>query len=145
MSSFVYSMMCCLTSNRMQKVRELFCCLKLSSNNFEFNNFDFLINGLLHKNNNVFSFIFEWNSEFKHEGKQLSININSKNYIKDPNLNISTKNINFNHFWPCFFLCLVRNCQIDVLLFWQFVFYGKMGRRCGYLMCFWQELGKSWG
>ena len=65
--------------------------LKLSSNNFEFNNFDFLINGLLHKNNNVFSFIFEWNSEFKHEGKQLSININSKNYIKDPNLNISTK------------------------------------------------------
>ena len=44
---------------------------------------------------------------------------------------------------PPFFWWLVGNCQTDVLLVWLFFVAGKMGRRGGYRMCFWQELGKS--
>ena len=44
---------------------------------------------------------------------------------------------------PPFFWCLVRNCQTGVLLVWLFFFAGKMGSRCNYRMCFWQELEKS--
>lgn len=56
--------------------------LKLSSNLLEFANFEFLINSILNRPNNIFNFIYEWNSEFKFEGKLYSINKNHSNYVK---------------------------------------------------------------
>lgn len=56
--------------------------LKFSSNLLEFANFEFLINSVLNKPNNIFNLIYEWNSEFKYEGKLYSINKNHPNYIK---------------------------------------------------------------
>jgi len=55
--------------------------LKFSSNLFEFNNFEYMINSLLNKQNIVYNFIFEWNSEFKFEGKIYSINKKHSNNI----------------------------------------------------------------
>ncbi len=56
--------------------------LKFSSNLLEFANFEFLINSVNNKPNNIFNFIYEWNSEFKYEGKIYTINKNHPNYIK---------------------------------------------------------------
>jgi len=56
--------------------------LKFSSNLLDFSNFEFLINSVLGKSNNIFNFIFEWNSEFKYEGKIYSINKNHPNFLK---------------------------------------------------------------
>jgi len=73
--------------------------LKLSSNLLEFANFEFLINSVLNKPNNIFNFIYEWNSEFKYEGKLHSVNKNHPNYIKPleeasgtPKINIKDNN-----------------------------------------------------
>jgi len=55
--------------------------LKFSSNLFDFNNFEFMINSLINKQNTVYNFIFEWNSEFKFEGKVYSINKKNPNSI----------------------------------------------------------------
>ena len=41
--------------------------LKFNSNNFEFENLEFLVNSLLTKPNNIFNFIFEWNNKIKIE------------------------------------------------------------------------------
>lgn len=56
--------------------------LKFSSNLLEFANFEFLINSVLNKPNNIYNFVYEWNSEFKYEGKLYSINKNHPNYLK---------------------------------------------------------------
>lgn len=65
--------------------------LKFSSNLFEFNNFEFMINSLINKQNSVFNFIFEWNSEFKLEGKVYSINKKHPSYLDPANLPKSPK------------------------------------------------------
>jgi hypothetical protein len=39
--------------------------LKFSNNEFDQNNLDFLINSLLNKPNNIYNFIYEWNSKVK--------------------------------------------------------------------------------
>lgn len=65
--------------------------LKLSSNLLEFANFEFLINSILNKPNNIYNLIYEWNSEFRYEGKTLSINRNHQSYINPANALLSPK------------------------------------------------------
>jgi hypothetical protein len=66
--------------------------LKFSSNLFEFNNFEYMINSLINKQINIHNFIFEWNSEFKYEGKIYSINKKHPNNI-DSSKSPKSKNI----------------------------------------------------
>lgn len=68
--------------------------LKFCSNLFDFNNFEFMIFSLINKQNNIFNFIFEWNSEFKFEGKVYSINRKNPNSLESMGITKSPKGRN---------------------------------------------------
>ena len=47
--------------------------LKFSNNYFDLNNLEFLINCLINKPNNIFNFVFEWNSQFEAGGMKYNL------------------------------------------------------------------------
>jgi len=57
--------------------------LKFSCNNLDVNNLEYLINAVLHKPNNIYNFVFEWNSKFIIDGGYYEVSDLNDGYLLD--------------------------------------------------------------